>query len=291
MALSKNKIKLNIINYFIVIIYDNHTYTAEDYAMMRNSKKWLASVTSIALMMLSLSTFANNDIAATATAVKGLVTATNTDGDTRIIKKGDNVFSGDSISTKKRSKISLTFTDNSKYILREKTNFIVSNYAFSGKEDGSEKAEFKITTGALEAISGFIGKTFKKNYRLDTPLSTIGIRGTSFQVEVIRIQGQEVQVRVATLEGTIIYSSIVDGTSNAPSPIKSTTALVDVDEATGEITSILIDAGKQLTQKEQGAIERAVGTLFPPTTPTTPPSPPGPTKCNGSGCATPGSAT
>jgi len=60
------------------------------------------------------------------------------------------------------------------------TEFKVEEYSFEGKQDGSEKSFFNLVKGGLRAITGAIGHTNKKNYRLNTPVATIGIRGTEF---------------------------------------------------------------------------------------------------------------
>jgi hypothetical protein len=55
-------------------------------------------------------------------------------------------------------------------------------YEFKGQPDGSEKGFFSLLKGAMRTITGAIGKTDRKAYRLDTAVATIGIRGTEYAV-------------------------------------------------------------------------------------------------------------
>ncbi|HEY8118301.1 MAG TPA: FecR family protein, partial [Methylophilaceae bacterium] len=53
-------------------------------------------------------------------------------------------------------------------------------YAYEGKTDGQEKSFFSLVKGGLRAITGAVGHVNKTNYRINTPVATIGIRGTEF---------------------------------------------------------------------------------------------------------------
>lgn len=162
-----------------------------------------------ALMLMLASALQAQDAAGTAISVRGYVTATAANGDIRALKRGDSVFSGDTIQTSKRSRIRMSFTDGSTSVLKSNAIFEISDYNFSGQEDGTERASFKLVQGALEAISGLIGKKNKNAFRLDTPLATIGLRGTEYVVEVFppRTPGGRATIRVSVAGGSVVYSS------------------------------------------------------------------------------------
>jgi hypothetical protein len=76
----------------------------------------------------------------------------------------------------------IRFSDGGLVSLRSGSEFRIDDYQFKGEEDGSEKAVFSLIKGGLRTISGRIGKTNKQNYRMNTPVATIGIRGTHYGV-------------------------------------------------------------------------------------------------------------
>ena len=147
--------------------------------------------------------------AATAVSVRGLVTATDTSGDIRRLKRGDPIFSGETIETGNRARIRMSFTDGATAVLKAGTTYEISDYSFSGQEDGTERASFRLVSGALEMLSGLIGKQNQNAFRLDTPLATIGLRGTEFVVAVYppATPGGQPTVRVSVVGGAVVYSS------------------------------------------------------------------------------------
>ncbi|MEQ9566740.1 MAG: hypothetical protein RLN85_13200, partial [Pseudomonadales bacterium] len=70
------------------------------------------------------------------------------------------------------------FNDNGLVALQPETSFLVEEHTFNGQEDGTESAVYRLFRGGLQAITGLIGNTNKDRYRFETPLATIGLRGT-----------------------------------------------------------------------------------------------------------------
>ena len=147
--------------------------------------------------------------AATALSVRGFVTASDTNGDVRRLKRGDTIFSGETIETGNRARIRMSFTDGATAVLRADTTYEINDYSFSGQEDGTESASFRLVSGALEMLSGLIGRQNQNSFRLDTPLATIGLRGTEFVVAVYPPATAEGRptVRVSVAGGAVVYSS------------------------------------------------------------------------------------
>lgn len=109
----------------------------------------------------------------------GNVTAIGGDGRSRPLAKGEDINTGDTIQTGD-GRAQVRFTDGGFISLTPKTEFKVNEYNYSGKADGTEKGFFGLVKGGLRAITGAIGHTNKKTYLVNTPVATIGIRGTEF---------------------------------------------------------------------------------------------------------------
>lgn len=161
-----------------------------------------------AVIFLMASAIQAQESAGTAVSVRGMVTATDAKGEVRRLRRGDEVLAGDTITTAKRSRIRMSFSDGGTSVLLANTTFEITDYSFSGQEDGTERASFKLLEGALEAISGLIGKKNKSAFRLDTPMATIGLRGTVYSVTVYPASGGgRPRVVVSTLDGAIVFAS------------------------------------------------------------------------------------
>ena len=111
----------------------------------------------------------------------GQVAIENASGTDESIRKGKKVNAGDTVVTE-RGRAQIRFTDGSFVSLQPKTSFKIDDYNYAGKEDGSERSVFSLFRGGLRTITGLIGRRNKSNYRLNTPVATIGIRGTAYRL-------------------------------------------------------------------------------------------------------------
>jgi hypothetical protein len=130
---------------------------------------------------------------------QGSVTDTAKDGSTRTLKDGDSVYPGDSFVLGPDSYLDLDLEDTGRILLRPNTTFQIASYHYeadahdaNGPTDANgqplikpqqpENAFFKLVKGGLRAIDGIIGKSEPQDYGVETPVATIGVRGTAFDV-------------------------------------------------------------------------------------------------------------
>lgn len=152
----------------------------------------------------------------------GNVTAVGTDGRSRSLTKGEEISTGDTIQTG-NGRTQVRFTDGGYISLMPNTEFKVNDYNYSGKADGTEKGFFGLVKGGLRALTGAIGHTNKKTYLVNTPVATIGIRGTEFLATMddkLMVRVGDGAVYIANDKGDIVLykgqSGEVDGPDSAP---------------------------------------------------------------------------
>ncbi len=118
-----------------------------------------------------------------ALVVYGQVVAQQPDGSTRILVADAVVERGDTIITAADSAAQVQFVDGALVTLRAATRFRIDDYYY---EDGSARDHsfFSLLKGGLRTLSGLIGKARHEAYRLDTPVATVGIRGTDYQLRL-----------------------------------------------------------------------------------------------------------
>lgn len=95
---------------------------------------------------------------------------------------GATVEPGDVIRTAEASSAQVRFADESLVALREKSEFQVGEYRFTGSDDGISQAAFNLVRGGLRTLTGVIGRVRHGRYAMRTPLATVGIRGTTYSL-------------------------------------------------------------------------------------------------------------
>ncbi len=103
------------------------------------------------------------------------------DNKIRPLKRGAKLLSGDEIITKNRARAQIKLKDGSFFSLKPKTQFKIENFVFTKKES-ENKSFFGLVRGGFRALTGLIGQRSKSAYRVNTPVATIGIRGTDYDV-------------------------------------------------------------------------------------------------------------
>lgn len=96
---------------------------------------------------------------------------------------GATIEVGDTITTAAQSHAQLRFSDDALVALKPDSEFRIESYNFSGHQDGTDVAVFRLVKGGFRTLTGQIGKISGDRYQLLTTQATIGIRGTHYQVQ------------------------------------------------------------------------------------------------------------
>jgi hypothetical protein len=131
-------------------------------------------------------------VAGSVSLLTGRATALAATGSLRDLRKGDSVFSGDILVSGANSYLNLKFKDGSAMLLRPNTRFQIEQFSYNGSPASTteatetaqpeQKAFFRLLKGGFRAVSGAVGKVNRDEYRISTPVATIGIRGTDYTV-------------------------------------------------------------------------------------------------------------
>ena len=167
------------------------------------------------------------EIAGSVAIAQGSVTDTAKDGSVRQLKDGDDVYPGDSFVVGPDSYLDMDLEDTGRILLRPNTSFQITSYHFepaahdaNGPTDANgqplikpqqpENAFFRLVKGGLRAVDGLIGHSTPQNYGVETPVATIGVRGTAFDVRYCGDDcGDETDASGKPENG--LYTSVSDG--------------------------------------------------------------------------------
>ena len=102
----------------------------------------------------------------------------NQAGETKV---GDLVYQGDVVRTGADGRVSINFTDGTSFNLTNNANMTLNEFVYdpNGK---SNSTLFNLSKGTFTFVAGKIAKT--GDMKIDTPVATMGIRGTTPHVEI-----------------------------------------------------------------------------------------------------------
>jgi hypothetical protein len=135
---------------------------------------YLALSTIVISALLSSTSHASSG---TVILAKGVVTATGADKSNRVLAKGAAIDEGDIINTANKSFAVIRMLDNTKLTLKPGTTIAIGKFSV---EKGKEEGCINLVKGGLRTVTGLIGKRKPDSFQVDTPIASIGIRGTDF---------------------------------------------------------------------------------------------------------------
>ena len=124
------------------------------------------------------------------------------------IKVGLELLKNDIIKTKDNTKVKITFNDKTLITVGKNSQFSIESYFYDEKKPQEVKAVFRFTKGLFRTVSGRIGKLNKDKFKIRVHSSSIGIRGTKFDVYV-----EGLVVKIGVINGAVYYkrqTQIVD---------------------------------------------------------------------------------
>ena len=110
--------------------------------------------------------------------LKGDATVIRVDGTQKALSVGSPIYEGDRIETAGDGNVGMVFLDGSKFSLAENGEMRVDALVYNPGA-GSGTAMFNVTEGFFAFVSGEIAKSADDAMTVETPVATIGIRGTT----------------------------------------------------------------------------------------------------------------
>ena len=109
-------------------------------------------------------------------------------------KVGDPVYLGDVVQTGADGRVGINFTDGTSFNLSNRARMALDEFVYdpNGK---SNSTLFNLTKGTFTFVAGNIAKT--GDMKIDTPVATMGIRGTTPHVEI-------------SDDGTVKFSTLIE---------------------------------------------------------------------------------
>ncbi len=119
--------------------------------------------------------------------LKGEVSASNASDPSapnRRLSIGAPLYAEDRLVSKNDSYALMVFRDGEKITLQANSEMAIADYSYQ-QPDQPDHVLYQLTTGGMRVLTGKIGKTNKKAFAVTTPVGTIGIRGTGFDLTCV----------------------------------------------------------------------------------------------------------
>lgn len=149
--------------------------------------------------------FAQNGVGQV-TFVSGLALASDAKAASRQLVVGDTVHAGEKIQTQDASYLHLRMVDDGFVALRPNSTLVLSVYEYRPDQPQSSKIRIDLQHGTSRSVTGKGGQAAKHQYRFNTPLAAIGIRGTDYTVFA-----KADLTRVSVADGAIVISPFGEG--------------------------------------------------------------------------------
>lgn len=109
-------------------------------------------------------------------------------------KVGDPVYLGDIVETGADGQIAITFADGTAFNLSKNARMTLNDFVYDPKGKNNSTL-FSLAKGTFTFVAGKVAKT--GNMEVDTPVATMGIRGTTPHVEI-------------SDDGTVKFSTLIE---------------------------------------------------------------------------------
>lgn len=103
------------------------------------------------------------------------------------LNMGDTVRKGDVVQTSSASTISIVFTDGSTFSLSANARMVLDEFVFNAG-GSNNSAVINLVQGTFSFVAGQVAKT--GDMKVETPVATMGIRGTAVLVEISANDGR-----------------------------------------------------------------------------------------------------
>ena len=109
-------------------------------------------------------------------------------------KVGDFVYRGDVVQTAANGAVGISFTDGTAFNLSSNARMVLNEFVYDPKGK-SNSTLISLSKGTFTFVAGQVAKT--GDMKIDTPVATMGIRGTTPHVEI-------------SDDGTVSFSTLIE---------------------------------------------------------------------------------
>ena len=136
--------------------------------------------------------------------LSGEASVVRADGTTETLTLGSPIYEGDTIQTSESGAVNVMFIDETSMAVSENARLSVDDYQFDPQTE-SGSTNLSVLRGVFVFTSGLIGRDDPDDVLIDTPVGSIGIRGTIIAGKILPGADSEITV----VEGAIVVKNAI----------------------------------------------------------------------------------
>ena len=116
--------------------------------------------------------------------VKGSLKATMPNSEVRDLQKSSVIYLHDTLTTDQNSQAQIAYTDNTLLTFKAGSKLTIDQYHYEPNKPSVGKYVMSLIEGGFRTITGLIAKNTPDEYKVNTPVATIGVRGTDYAISL-----------------------------------------------------------------------------------------------------------
>jgi len=117
------------------------------------------------------------------THLSGVLSAKKADGTIRVLAERSEVATGDVLTSEKNTYANIRFSDGSQMTMKPASSVKVEKFAYQVDKPAEDSFAITLLQGGLRMVTGLVGARNRAKFEVKTNTATIGIRGTTFNVD------------------------------------------------------------------------------------------------------------
>jgi len=127
-------------------------------------------------------------------------------GSRQAVEAGTAVHQGDQINTSENAYVHVRMIDNAFVAVRPQSRLAIELYEYDAANPAASRIKLQLHNGNARTVSGKGGEAAKHNYRFNTPMAAIGLRGTDYTV-----LSNDQATRVSVSRGAVAVTPFGEG--------------------------------------------------------------------------------
>ena len=117
------------------------------------------------------------------THLSGTLSVKKPDGSVRILSQRSEVTAGDTVTTERDTYANIRFADGANMTIKPNTSIKIEQLSYDPSKPQGDSFAATLLAGGLRMITGLLGQRSRDKFKMGTSTATIGIRGTTFNVD------------------------------------------------------------------------------------------------------------
>ena len=149
----------------------------------------------------------------TVTHLSGVLSAKKPDGTIRVLAERSEVATGDVLTSERNTYANIRFSDGTQMTMKPASSVKVDKFAYQQDKPQEDSFAISLLTGGLRLVTGLVGARNRAKFEVKTNTATIGIRGTTFNIDDCAdvsgeaCSGQEPGIYVGVTNGQVAVTN------------------------------------------------------------------------------------